>query len=109
MHLAHRWAFERYVRPLKKGLIVRHKCDSPSCQNLSHMEPGTHADNMKDMKDRGRVYDRSGASNPNTRLSLKQVKEIRASRESAAVLASRYGLRSVQSIYNIRLGITWRD
>jgi len=35
--------------------IVRHKCDIPCCMNPEHLEIGTQADNMEDMRLRGRA------------------------------------------------------
>lgn len=50
---AHRVAFMLaygYLPP-----VVRHKCDNPPCCNPAHLEPGTIADNHRDMVERGRI------------------------------------------------------
>jgi hypothetical protein len=50
--LAHRYIFQQdhgYLPP-----VVRHDCDTPLCVELTHLLPGTQADNMRDMFDRGR-------------------------------------------------------
>ena len=74
---AHRvsWIINRGEIP--KGMHVLHKCDNPPCVNPNHLWIGTHGENMKDMviKDRHRPQD--GEDNPNSKLSNKEVQEIR--------------------------------
>ena len=36
------------------GLVARHSCDNPPCVNPDHLLPGTQADNIEDMRSRGR-------------------------------------------------------
>ena len=38
---------------------VMHTCDNPPCINISHLKLGTHAENMADMKAKGRTWRQS--------------------------------------------------
>ena len=51
----HLIAYEEANGPIPNGLVVRHKCDNPSCYNPDHLELGTRADNVKDRDVRGRT------------------------------------------------------
>lgn len=62
-------------KKIPAGLVVRHKCDNPPCINPAHLELGTHADNVQDAVDRGRVA--RGFRLPHTRLTEDDVREIR--------------------------------
>jgi len=57
------------------GLEVRHKCDNPRCINPLHLEIGTHADNMNDMKVRGRAP--RGSRSGNAKMTWDSVRELR--------------------------------
>ena len=41
--------------PIKRGLVVRHKCDNRLCYRLSHLELGTIADNNRDAAERNHL------------------------------------------------------
>jgi len=42
-----------------EGKEVMHICDNPRCFRYDHLRVGTHAENMADMKAKGRYKDRS--------------------------------------------------
>lgn len=96
--LAHRLAYELVNGSIPAGMLVRHCCDNPLCCRPSHLLVGWHADNMADMRVRGRG--RCGV------LSAGQVAEIRASGETSAVLASRFGV-SATAICKVRCGAVY--
>jgi hypothetical protein len=54
---AHRFSYELFVGPAA-DLFVLHSCDNPSCVRPDHLRLGTHADNMADMRARGRAHRR---------------------------------------------------
>ena len=44
---AHKFSYELYVGRVPDGLELDHKCRNPCCVNPQHLEPVTHAENMR--------------------------------------------------------------
>jgi len=92
---AHRLAWELTNGPIPDGMHVLHECDNPGCVRPSHLFLGTHADNMGDMRKKGR--------NPGARkLSEEQVLSIRrkhAAGVSRKALATEYQITAANLWY----------
>jgi hypothetical protein len=77
MQRAHRVAYEAANgEGSAAGLVVRHRCDTPSCVNPAHLELGTAADNVRDKVERARQP--KGETHGQARLSEADVLAIRA-------------------------------
>lgn len=125
--IAHRASYEAAWGEIRDGLRVLHRCDNPACFNPSHLFLGTQADNIADMfsKNRQRDYlataakgERHGSrtkpertlrgiNQPKAKLTDDLVREIRASLDSTASLARKYGV-SETTVHDVRTGRTWR-
>jgi hypothetical protein len=105
---AHRVAYELANGPIAPGRIVRHRCDHPRCQRPACLLEGSIADNVRDRDERNRrtPFLPRGAAHWSAKLSDKDVRELRALRgtgASAAVLAARYGV-CTSTIQNLWAG-----
>lgn len=102
----YRFIYEECFGEIPAGMVIRHKCDNPSCINPEHLEVGTHADNVADMKSRGRQA--KGERVHGAKLSEDDVRAILADNTSSTYqLAEKYGVSNV-SIGKIRNRITWK-
>lgn len=98
--------------PIPEGMLVRHKCDNPTCCNIEHLELGTKKDNVSDMVSRGRdVYHNPrpqirGVSNGQSKLTEEQVLSIFNSELGYRKLSKEYNV-SKATIMQIKKGIIW--
>lgn len=91
--LAHRlvYALNDWKHPdALKGIVIRHKCDNPSCINVEHLEPGTVQDNVDDKVSRGRHV--IGEAVVTSKLTEADVIAIRASYIPYSKHANQYAL-----------------
>lgn len=90
---AHRRAYELLVGPIPDGMDVCHSCDNRACINPDHLFLGTRAENMEDMKLKGR-----GAGGNRKHLTESMVQEIRRR------LAAGTPPRTIADVMNVNYG-----
>lgn len=112
---AHRESWEIFKGTIPEGKSVLHRCDTPPCVNPDHLFLGTQADNLLDMRKKGRailtqgggpIGEESGAS----RLKREDVFEIRKQIGfglSHRLIAMSFGIAR-QTVSAIHKGETWR-
>lgn len=108
--LAHRFIDHALNGPHKEGEQTLHICDNPACVRPSHLFRGTQRDNVLDMYRKGRSM-RAGERNPNSRLTERDVHDIRRRRhdgQTYAIIAKHYGVKS-RTVHDIIARKTWRN
>lgn len=86
---------------------ILHICDNRKCCNPSHLKLGSHAENMADMKAKGRRKNiNSFERNGRAKLTLEQVKAIRGDVRGKILLSREYNVSPAQ-IQRIRAGKQW--
>lgn len=102
---AHRVALERKLgRPLMPHEWACHKCDVIICINEDHLFPGTHLENMADMRLKGRGP--RGERGSKAKLTASQVLAILSDSRRNPVIAAEFGV-SPRTVSDIRLGKRW--
>ena len=103
----HRFSWDTFKRePIGPGLMVLHRCDNKRCFNPDHLFLGTHHDNMRDMREKGRSFRPAGEAHNLAKLTEGQVREIRSAVGFQREIAARYGV-SASSVSMIRSGKAW--
>lgn len=108
--LAHRASYERYIGPIPEGLVVCHACDNRKCVNPNHLWVGSQADNLADMRRKGRAH--KGPSvhsehHPLSKINVKIARKIRFDKRNAREIAEQYGV-SRSLVYGIKAGTHWK-
>ncbi len=104
----HELVLAAFVGPRPKGQVCRHLDGDPSNNALYNLTYGSHTDNMADAARHGTI--RRGEDNPQAKLSVDQVVEIREMRDQGVtqrVVAQRFGI-SQTLVRHIMLGKAWR-
>lgn len=101
---AHRAAWELLVGPIPDGLCLCHHCDNKHCVRPEHLFLGTKKDNKQDYAKKRLGYSRGRYFN--ARLRAWQVRVIKRTRTSTAVLSQRFGV-SQRYIRTLRQDKGW--
>jgi len=105
---AHRLSYEIAHGPAG-DLLVLHRCDNPPCVNPQHLFAGTDADNMADMRAKGRANTPRGESVKAAKLTERDIWEMRHMWEngiSTRKIAAYFPVNH-STVYNIVSGKKW--
>lgn len=107
---AHRLAYREKIGPIPDGLKVCHKCDNPPCFRPDHLFVGSDLDNRLDCVSKGRANLPRGDAHPRSKLTEKDVLDIRArlaTGESQTAISQDYPVTN-QMILRIDKRLAWR-
>lgn len=109
---AHRASWIEVHGQIPDGLNVCHKCDVPQCINPQHLFLGTQKENVIDMwnKKRHPITNKGGETNPASKLTLLQVREIRnmlSEKIKQKVIAEKFNISQV-AVSNIKNKTRWQ-
>ena len=112
-----RYIYEQKYGKIPKGMLIRHKCDNPSCCNIEHLEIGTPYDNVRDLIERQpekyyssrrtNSYKIKGTLNGRSKLNEQQVKEIYMSNLKRIEISKKYNI-SLTNVTDIKHKKTWK-
>jgi hypothetical protein len=102
---AHRASYMLFVGPIPDELLALHTCDHKLCVNPAHLVPGTHAKNMQEAVERGRMRPWNSKIDDATVAAIRQ--EYRKRDGELPRLSEKYGV-SIGVLFNIVHGHNWK-
>jgi hypothetical protein len=108
---AHRLMASLVYGELPSGIDACHRCDVRACINPTHLFLGTRAENLDDMRRKGRANDPKGVRHPKAKLTEADVHAIRAALAAgvpSVVLGRRYNV-AANTILSIKSGRNWKS
>lgn len=106
---AHRLSYIIHKGPIPDGLFVCHKCDNPACVRPGHLYAGTHKQNMRDKRIRGRSNTPVGSDNGQAKLTegaVAQIKKMLAGGHAQCEIAKSFGV-DPSLVSKIKHGVVW--
>jgi DNA invertase Pin-like site-specific DNA recombinase len=105
--LGHRVSYTLSKGEIPDKMLVRHKCDNDKCINPEHLELGTHAENMKDRSERGRLC--RGEKQHSSKLTDESAKKVfeNIGKKTLTETASEFGITK-QSVWKIWKKKSWK-
>lgn len=83
---------ENLGRPLRPGMVARHRCDNPPCCNPKHLLEGTQADNIHDAVSRKRHRHGENGAAKLTNESVLRIRHDVAAGKTHEHVAREYGI-----------------
>jgi Autographiviridae endonuclease len=107
--LAYRLVWEKEKGPIPAGMKVCHDCDNGLCCEFSHLFLGSQADNLADMRAKGRGSKppiRYGSAHHSAKLDVERAHQIIADTRPSRIVSKEYGV-SYSTVNRVRRGENW--
>jgi HNH endonuclease/Helix-turn-helix len=103
----HRVSWELHNGPIPDDLCVCHTCDNRRCVNPYHLFLGTYADNLADMRAKGRGGIGTAVGGKLTKTEVIEIRVLRSQGIPQKELAKRFGVTQA-TIHRIEYRKVWK-